>query len=72
MDELSAITEISESGHFTHTTYHSSSGGEEGGSAEKPVAREVGEEWGGEMVRAVTQDHRSIVSHKVLLCSPRP
>ena len=40
MDELSAITEVSESGHSTHTTYHSSSKGEEGGAAEEPVARE--------------------------------
>ena len=28
------------SGHSTHTTYDSSSGGEEGGAAEEPVARE--------------------------------
>ena len=40
MDELSVITEISESGHSTHTTFRSSSGGEEGGAAEEPVARE--------------------------------
>ena len=40
MDELSMITEISESGHSTHTTFRSSSGGEEGGAAEEPVARE--------------------------------
>ena len=33
------ITEISESGHSTHTTFRSSSGGEEGGAAEEPVAR---------------------------------
>ena len=40
MDELSVITEISESGHSTHTTFRSSSGEEEGGAAEEPVARE--------------------------------
>ena len=40
MDELSVITEISESGNSTHTNVCSSSGGEEGGAAEKPVARE--------------------------------
>ena len=39
MDELSAITEVSESGHSTHTTFRSSSGGEEGDTAEEPVAR---------------------------------
>ena len=37
MEELSAITEVSESGHSTHTTFRSSSGGEEGGAAEEPV-----------------------------------
>ena len=67
MDELSVITEVSESGHSTHTTFRSSSGGEEGEAAEEPVAskREVGGEWGVEIVRAVMQGHRSIVSHKV-------
>ena len=39
MDKLSVITEISESGHSTHTTFRSSRGGEEGGAAEEPVAR---------------------------------
>ena len=39
MDELSAITEVSESGHSTHTTFRSSSGGEEGDTTEEPVAR---------------------------------
>ena len=51
MDELSAITEVSESGHSTHTTFRSSSGGEEGGTAEEsvPMKRwaESGVEWVG-------------------------
>ena len=38
MEELSAITEVSESGHSTHTTFRSSEG-EEGGAAEEPVPR---------------------------------
>ena len=52
MEELSAITEVSESGHSTHTTFRSSEG-EEGGAAEEPVPRkrwvgghvEKGAEW---------------------------
>ena len=39
-DKLSAITEVSVSGHSTHTTYHSSSKGEKGEAAEELVARE--------------------------------
>ena len=48
MEELSAITEVSESGHSTHTTFRSSSGGEEGDAAEEPVARKrwVESGWG--------------------------
>ena len=39
MDELSVITEVSESLRSTHPTYNSSSGREEGEAAEEPVAR---------------------------------
>ena len=39
MEELSAITEVSESGHSTHTTLPSSSEMEGGGAAEEPVPK---------------------------------
>jgi len=49
-------------------TYDSSSGGEEGGAAEEPVARERWVESG--VGKWLEEGHRSAVSHKVLLCSP--
>ena len=70
MDELSVITEVRVSGHSTHTTYDSGSGGKEGGAAEEAVARKRWVESG--VGKWLEQGHRSIVSHKVLLCSPWP